>query len=260
MRAEGGDPLDARQQAAADAGAKAMMPFDSAQGRPSDSAQGRPFLDYVLHALADAGCREAALVLRPDQEEARAYYRNLKTMRIAVSFVEQQEPRGTADAVLAAEAWAGAAPFLTLNGDNLYPATALQALCSARGPAAAGFERDSLGLPPDRLGAFALLEPDARGCLSRIVEKPGAAAVEAAGPDALISMNIWRFDARIFEACRDVPVSPRGEKELPEAVGLSASRGVCFEIMRVRGSVIDVSRRSDVGPAGDRLRGVEVRL
>lgn len=252
MRAPGGDSLDARQQAAADAGAKAMMPIGSAQGRP--------FLDYVLHALADAGCGEAALVLRPDQEEARAYYRSLKTTRIAVSFVEQQAPRGTADAVLSAESWAGAEPFLTLNGDNLYPATALQALGTARGPAAAGFERDSLGLPLDRLGAFALLEPDARGCLSRIVEKPGAAAVEAVGPDALISMNIWRFDARIFDACRDVPLSNRGEKELPQAVGLAASRGVCVEVLPVRGEVLDLSGRPDVATVARRLEGAEVRL
>ena len=31
-------------------------------------------------------------------------------------------------------------------------------------------------------------------------------------------MNVWRFDARIFAACRDVPRSVRGEFELPEAV------------------------------------------
>ena len=249
MRAAAGASLDARQQAAAEAGAKAMMPIG-----------GRPFLDYVLHALADAGCDEAALVLGPGHEETRAYYRALKTTRIAVSFVEQREPRGTADAVLAGERWAGTAPFLTLNGDNLYPATALRALCRARGPAAAGFERDSLGLSRDRLGAFALLDADADGCLSRIVEKPGAAAVEAAGADALISMNIWRFDARIFEACRDVPVSTRGERELPEAVGLAASRGDCFEVLPVRGEVLDLSGRADVEAVARRLADAEVRL
>ena len=28
-------------------------------------------------------------------------------------------------------------------------------------------------------------------------------------------MNVWRFDDRIFDACRDVPLSARGEYELP---------------------------------------------
>ena len=36
-------------------------------------------------------------------------------------------------------------------------------------------------------------------------------------------MNCWRFDARIFDACRDVPRSARGELELPEAVGLAVA-------------------------------------
>lgn len=250
MRAEAGDAALAPEQAAAAAGGhKAMMPI-----------HGRPFLDYVLHGLADAGYTDIALVFAPMHDDARAYYRALRASRLRISLLVQAEPRGTADAVLAAEDWAGGGAFITLNSDNLYPVDVLARLREANGPAMPGFLRDSLGLSLDRLGAFALVEAGADGCLSRIVEKPGVAAMEAAGPDAIISANVWRCDARIFEACRDVPVSPRGEKELPEAVGLSASRGVCFEIMRVRGSVIDVSRRSDVGPAGDRLRGVEVRL
>jgi glucose-1-phosphate thymidylyltransferase len=123
-----------------------------------------------------------------------------------------------------------------------------------------GFERDALGLPADRTGAFALIDVDSRGCLARIVEKPGAEAVQAAGPGALISMNLWRFDARIFDACRDVPVSARGEKELPQAVGLAASRGICFQVLPVRGEVLDLSTRNDVGHVARRLEGARVEL
>ena len=244
--------LAPEQAAAADAGHKAMMPFGSAQGRP--------FLDHVLHGLADAGFTDLALVLAPEPDDARAYYGALATSRIVVSCLTQREPLGTADAVLSAEAWAGDERFVVLNGDNLYPANALTRLRDAGGPAIAAFERDSLGLPTDRVGAFALVERDARGCLSAITEKPGAAAAEAAGPDALVSMNLWRFDARIFEACRDVPVSARGEKELPHAVGLAASRGICFEVIPVRGEVLDLSGRADVAAIARRLAGAGVRL
>lgn len=250
-----GVALPADQERTADAGLKAMMPI-----------AGRPFLDYVLHSLAEAGVDEAGLVLAPAHHEARAYYRSLETSRIRITMLTQDEPRGTADAVLAAEAWAGGAPFIILNSDNLYPVDVLMALRGAAGPAVPGFERDSLGLPIERIGAFALIEtarrqgPGGCHCLSRIDEKPGAAAVEAAGPRALISMNVWRTDARLFAACRDVPVSPRGEKELPQAVGLAASRGVCFEVIPVRGEVPDLSRRSDIALVTARLQGVDVRL
>jgi len=240
--------LDTAQAAAAGAGLKCMMPIG-----------GRPFLDYVLHALADAGIDDVALVLSPVQDEPRDYYRRLRTTRIGIQFVTQAEPRGTADAVLSGEQWAGAASFLVLNSDNLYPRHVLDALVAARGPAMPGFERDSLGLPLERLGSFALIEPDDRQCLSRIVEKPGVEVMRAAGPAALVSMNVWRFDAAIFDACRDVPVSARGERELPEAAGLAA-RTTCIEVVPVRGEVLDLSTRADVAAVDAALAGTQVLL
>lgn len=253
MRAGARDAaLPPEQAAAADAGHKAMMPVGPGQGRP--------FLDYALSALADAGFDDIAIVFGPAHEDARAYYRALPRARTRITLLTQPEPRGTADAVLAGEAWAAGEPFIALNGDNVYPVDVLSRLREARGPAVPGFARDSLGLPLDRIGAFALLEADARGCLARIVEKPGAAAIETAGPDALISMNVWRFDAGIFDACRDVPISERGEQELPQAVGLAAARGVCVEVIAVRGEVLDLSRRTDVAGVASRLARAAVQL
>jgi dTDP-glucose pyrophosphorylase len=72
-------------------------------------------------------------------------------------------------------------------------------------------------------------------------------------------MNVWRFDERIFDACRDVPLSVRGEYELPEAVGLAVSRGVEFQTFRAAGAVLDLSRRSDVALVNARLADVEPR-
>jgi UDP-N-acetylglucosamine diphosphorylase / glucose-1-phosphate thymidylyltransferase / UDP-N-acetylgalactosamine diphosphorylase / glucosamine-1-phosphate N-acetyltransferase / galactosamine-1-phosphate N-acetyltransferase len=72
-------------------------------------------------------------------------------------------------------------------------------------------------------------------------------------------MNCWRFDARIFDACRDVAQSARGEFELPEAVGLAASRGLRFRALRVTGPVLDLSRRADAADVERRLAGVEPR-
>jgi dTDP-glucose pyrophosphorylase len=77
--------------------------------------------------------------------------------------------------------------------------------------------------------------------------------------EILVSMNCWRFDSRIFSACRDVPRSRRGEFELPEAVGLAVARGVMFRALRAAGPVLDLSRRSDTADVEQRLAGVEPR-
>jgi glucose-1-phosphate thymidylyltransferase len=244
-----GDPasqLAEAQARAADAGLKPMIPVN-----------GRPFLDYVLSALADAGISDVALVVAPDHEALRRYYlAEAPLSRIALSFEVQPEPLGTADALLAAERWAGRNALLAVNADNLYPPGTLVDLAGLDEPGLAAFERDELvragNIPPERVRAFALVEVghdlDGRAYLTGIVEKPSA-------DPALVSMNCWRFDSRIFAACRDVLRSPRGEFELPEAVGLAVRRGVKFRVLRARGTVLDLTRRADAADIARRLAG-----
>jgi glucose-1-phosphate thymidylyltransferase len=253
-RSEPGAALAADQAAAAEAGLKTMMPVGSA----------RPFLDYVLGTLADAGCRRVGLVIGPEHADVRRRYEvDEPPHRLSVDFVEQPEAIGTANAVVCCEAWAGGAPFLVLNADNLYPADVLRRLAALDGPGLPVFVRDELvrssNIPADRVASFALVDVDRGGRLRRIVEKPGPEAVAAAGPRALVSMNCWRFDAEIFAPCRDVPRSARGEFELPQAVGLAIDRGIEFQAIPAHGPVLDLSQRSDVAEVSRRLEGVDPR-
>jgi len=239
--------LDDAQRRAADAGVKAMMPIG-----------GRPFLDYVLSSVADAAIRRVALVVAPDHETIREYYRREgRPARISLDFIVQQEPRGTADAVLAAEAWTEDHPFLALNADNLYPVPVLRAVADLSEPGLPGFEREELirssNIDPDRVKAFALVEVDAGGYLTRIVEKPSPDVITRHAGNALISMNVWRFDNQIFAACRDVAPSARGELELPVAVGLAIKRGVRFKVLAADGPVLDLSRRMDASEVARRV-------
>jgi glucose-1-phosphate thymidylyltransferase len=254
-RADERATLDAAQQALADAGMKALIPV----------GLGRPFLDYVLDTLANAGLTRICLVVAPDHELLRRRYQDeLALERVTVSFAVQEEPRGTADALLAAERWTEGEPFVALNSDNDYPAAALRALAALEMPGVIAFDRQGLlstgQIPPERIAAYALL--DLRdGRLVRIVEKPDAATLSAMGPGARVSMNCWRFDTRVFGACRRVPVSPRGELELPQAVQLALREGL-FEVAAVLSNepVLDLSSRSDVGSVTRLLSGRDVRL
>jgi glucose-1-phosphate thymidylyltransferase len=239
-------PLSPRQAAAAAAGHKAMMPI-----------HGRPFLDYLLSALADAGLRQVALVVAPDHEMLRRHYvETAPPSRVAVHFIVQPEAIGTANAIAGVRSWVGGEPFLAMNADNLYPVPALRDLASLDEPGLPAFELEELiqssNIPPERVRSFARIEVEADGYLAAIVEKP----VDLVLPRRLlISMNCWRFDTRIFDACRDVPRSARGEFELPEAVGLALARGVRFKAVPARGPVLDLSRRADAADVERRLAG-----
>jgi dTDP-glucose pyrophosphorylase len=248
-------PLTDAQRHAAAHGQKGMMPIGNTNGRP--------FLDHVLSSLADAGCTDICLVVAPAHEHVRAHYNNAGVSRFRVHYAVQPEPMGTANAVLAARTFAADDPLLVLNSDNLYPAEALADLVGLDGPGVAAFEQAALvedsGCPAERVAQFAVLESNADGLLADIHEKPGA-RLDAFGGHALVSMNLWRFDARIFPACEDVPRSARGEFELPEAVRLAVSRGVPFRVVRARGAVLDLSRQSDIASVSARLAGREARL
>lgn len=244
--------LSPAQHQEAVAGQKALMPV-------GDS--GRPFLDYVLSRLADAGCHDACLVIAPNHDAVRSHYRRVPPDRVRVHYAVQAEPTGTAHAVLAAEAFTGGGEFLVLNADNLYPVEVFRALVALEGPGLAAFERRALvedsGFPDARVAAFAVLEVDEHGYLEGIREKPSPDDSALRNPRALISMNVWRLDPRIFEACRDVSRSPRGEYELPEAVALALTRGMRLRVVPARGAVLDLSTRADVDVVSRRLAGWE---
>jgi dTDP-glucose pyrophosphorylase len=264
--------LTPAQQSIADAGLKAMIPLN-----------GRPFLDYILSSLADAGIRDVALVVAPEHDALRRYYdSDSPPVRVRVGFAVQDQALGTANAVLGAEEWAAGEPFLTMNADNLYPVEALAALAALAEPGLPAFDPEDLvrssNIPPERIRSFAFLEVDHRGYLTRIVEKPAEALSASArraparprrssksevGAKAeggsYISMNCWRFDERIFSACRDVPQSARGEFEIPEAVGLAVRRGVPFKTFAARGPVLDLSTRADAADVARRLAGISPR-
>jgi glucose-1-phosphate thymidylyltransferase len=205
-------------------------------------------------------------VIGPEHDTVRDYYTTrVRPTRISIEFAIQSEPRGTADAVAAAEGFAGDDLFLVVNGDNLYPVAALAALRGVGGPGLVAFERDDLiangNIPPERVRQFAVVFTTPDGFLQRIVEKPGDELIEATAPPVLVSMNCWAFDGLIFEACRRIEPSSRGELELVAAVTYAiAGLGARFRVIPAKGRVLDLSTRGDIAAVADALEDVEVRL
>jgi glucose-1-phosphate thymidylyltransferase len=251
-RADDAAAVDPEQSRVADSGLKAMMPFR------------RPFLDYILSALADAGCDEVCLVIGPEHDVVRDYYAQTPPSRVRLSFAIQQQPLGTADAVVSAQSFAGTSPFLVLNADNYYPVPVLMALVALDGPGLPAFRRSTLiaqgNIDPDRIRSYALLAISASGMLEDIVEKPDPETLARFGDDVLVSMNCWRFEPSIFAACRSIAPSARGELELPNAVRHAVRvMGQQFRAVPVDAGVLDLSRREDIAEVERRLSSIEAR-
>jgi len=246
--------LDDQQEAVAETGVKALIPID------------RPFLDYGLSALADAGYRRVCLVVGPQHDTIRDYYgREVRPRRLTIEFAVQEEPRGTADAVLAAEEFADGDPFLMLNSDDYYPPQALRGLREGNGSATALFDWQSMlansNIGEDRLRAFAVARFDDSGYLVEIIEKPDEKTLASLPRPLWMSLNCWRFGPSIFDASRAIKPSPRGELEITDAVQHAMDvLGERFRVVRVRAAVLDLTSRDDIAPIAAKLAAVKVDL
>ncbi len=227
---------------------------------------GRPFLDFQIQRLIEAGCVEICLVLARERTPMHDRYERLAAAldEIRLAFAVQAEPKGTADALLAAEAFADAEPFLLLNSDNLYPLDALRRLLFTPAPAVAAFERSGIArgnIPAERIAEMAIVTGSADGVLTDIIEKPDEAE-RARYPDAPLSMNCWHFTADIFDACRCIEPHPvRGELELPTAV-LHAVRemGMRFTLLRSDEPVFDMTSVHDIPALEEATRDITLTL
>jgi len=252
-REDDGMEMSAEQVAAADTGVKAMMPID------------RPFLDYVLHDLAEAGCTKVCLVIGPEHGKVRDYYASIPCERLQVDFAIQEKPLGTADAVAAAEAFADGDSVLVINSDNYYPLEALRALRELDGSGVAVFDREAMlaesNIAAERIPSFAVVKIDDDGNMEQIIEKPDEETLNLLPEPICLSMNCWRFGPDIFEACRKIEPSPRGELELPDAVEYTMKQmHQKYKVVVVKAAVLDMSYRSDVPAVAAKLKGKKLWL
>lgn len=226
--------LTAEQERIADAGNKTLIPV----------AEGKTLLDLIVANLKKAGFGVICLVIGPEHQAIRSYCADAG---LDVEFAIQNEAKGTSDAVAAAEFFVGEDDlFLVVNSDNLYPSKCLSLLRKAGRPAMLAFERAALiersNIPEERIAKFAVVEIAENGNLSSIQEKP-----ESVRPDAFVSMNAWLFSQKIFEACRAIDVSERGEYELTAAVQYAIDNfGLAIAAIKTREAVLDLSSRSDI--------------
>jgi glucose-1-phosphate thymidylyltransferase len=243
MRAENkAAKLNQKQTEIASQGIKTLIPIVGE----------KTLLDFIFESLLDSGISEICLVIGEEHQAIRDYCAKLN---YKISFAIQAEPLGTANAVLAAEEFAASEHFLVVNSDNLYPVNALQALHKLDSTGLIAFDKQNLiaksNISAEKINKFAVIEFDENKHLTKIVEKP-----EKISEKASISMNAWLFSPKIFEACRNVKLSERGEFELTDAVNFAIKNlGEKFKIIFSNEGVLDLSSRGDIETLAKKLAG-----
>lgn len=88
---------------------------------------------------------------------------------------------------------------------------------------------------PEDTAKYGVIESDEAGNYRRIVEKPQP--MEA--PSNLINISKYVLTKEVIDACKDLPASPRGEYELPDAVNNFVAQGGVVKVVPAQGEYLD---------------------
>jgi glucose-1-phosphate thymidylyltransferase len=197
----------------------------------------KPVLFYGIEAMAEAGIEEIGIIIAPETgDEIRAAAGDGSRFGVAITYIVQDQPAGLAHAVLTAEPFLGADPFVMYLGDNLLQGGISELVEAFR---ANGPEALILLTPvpdPEHYGVAELKD----GRVVRLDEKPEKPTTD------LALVGVYMFTAAIHEAARAIEPSPRGELEITDAIQYLVDAGRRVEAHVVRGWWKDTGRLEDM--------------
>ncbi len=204
----------------------------------------KPVLFYGIEAMAAAGIDDVGIIVAPETgDEIRTAAGDGSRFGVQITYVDQDEPLGLAHAVLTAEPFLGADPFVMYLGDNILQGgitELVRAFTSGRPDALILLTPVS---DPQNYGVAELAdaaEGDGAGHVVRLVEKPAEPASD------LALVGVYMFTAGIHAAARAIEPSARGELEITDAIQHLVDGGARVEPHIVRGWWKDTGRLDDM--------------
>jgi NDP-sugar pyrophosphorylase family protein len=184
-----------------------LRPHTETVPKPLLPVQGRPILDWIIGALPPVDRLVVVVNYLAEQIEAylakQTHVKNWTTVR-------QAEPRGTGDALMSCKAAIVSDSVMVLNGDDLIGRADLARL--------AAVPMGILAHPVDEPESYGILFRKQDGTLDEVVEKP-----KGLKPPQLANIGAYLFPKSVFDLT--LPLSPRGEYEITDAVSQLAAAG-----------------------------------
>ena len=206
----------------------------------------KPVLFYGIEAMAEAGIEQVGIIIAPETgAEIEEAVGDGSRFGVRVSYIVQDEPLGLAHAVLTAEAFLEASPFVMYLGDNLLQGGISELVAAFREHAPDALILLTPVPDPENYGVAELApaedgQSSGPGRVVRLVEKPPQPATD------LALVGVYMFTAAVHDAARAIAPSPRGELEITDAIQHLVDAGMRVEPHIVRGWWKDTGRLEDM--------------
>ena len=208
---------------------------------------GKPLLEWILDGMVRAGVDEALLVTHYKEEQIKGYFGDGKRLNLELSYVRQEEMRGTADAFGMAEGFVGGEEFLGVYGDLYLPPEGFEALIGGRHKG----ETTMCVVPvddPSRMGVVGLKGDR----VTSIVEKPAPGEE----PSDLANAGMYIFQPGIFRLIDETGLSSRNEYEITDSLRALIDSGATLRAVTLpRGSWLDVGLPWNLLEANEKALG-----
>ncbi|MEM2093862.1 MAG: sugar phosphate nucleotidyltransferase [Candidatus Bathyarchaeia archaeon] len=205
---------------------------------------GRPLLEYTLQALKAVNIHDVAIIIGYKGDMIRNYFGTGISLGLSLTYIEQKQPLGTANAVAFAKEYTGGDDFLLVHGDLLIDSTAVKRLLDTY-----ALERMiTMGVVPAvEPTLFGVVHVE-NGKVKSIAEKP-----EEAGGSNLVNAGMYILNNEVFREVAVTGISVRGEYELPDALKPFIKRGEVRAALINADSWIDIGRPWDLLEANERI-------
>ncbi len=196
----------------------------------------KPIIFYTIESLIEAGVEHIGIVVGVNRHELMHSVGDGSRWNIEISYIVQENPRGTAHALKLAEDWAAGEPFVMVLGDIMVENGIADLLADYESDPASAVLVLHRTDEPRKFGIAEIQNGDIVG----IEEKP-----EHPKSDLAIA-GIYLFEKPIFAAIEQITESARGELELPDAIRVLMSEGQRVRPFMLSGWWKDTGRPEDV--------------
>jgi glucose-1-phosphate thymidylyltransferase len=230
-----------------------LFPLTTAISKQLLPVYDKPMVYYPLSILMLAGIREIMLISTPEALPAfRTLLEEGAQWGLQFTYVEQEQPRGLAEAFLLKPDFLENQPVCLILGDNIFYGTSLPEKMRS----AAALKEGALifAYPVRDPQRYGVVEFDEQGRAISIEEKPAQPRSYYAVP------GIYFYDQQVYSLASSLKPSPRGELEITDLNQLYLDQGSLQVDVLGRGTAwLDAGTHESLLQAANFVMAVEER-
>jgi len=195
-----------------------MLPLSANQPKHLLPVAGKPLIFHTLEALQDAGITEVLIIYGYHKEKLSQSIESQDWGKMTVSYVHQEERKGTAHAAGYAREFVGEDSSILMNGDIMLGPGSFEGLISYHKKG--GYDLTLSVRPVDDPSAYGIVAVE-EGKAVKLIEKPTKDQMVS----NLVNAGLYVVSKSLMDAIAKTKASPRGEYEITDSIGILIEKG-----------------------------------